>query len=170
MDYNYMSAAQINSLDYWSLANMLIYQITPEIRKQVLRRLTEMNDRLLMNGNSLTNSLTNLPINIPESQITHQDPSRMTNFSSKKKDLPENKYPYMDTGYNNPIPLSLPNNKYHNISQQMPMKKTLDISVDDIIDDIIEDSPQSDDLDTKLAKIKRLYDKVKANKRKNYKH
>lgn len=161
MDYNYMSTAQINSLDYWSLVNILVYQITPEIRSKVLKRLVEMNDRLIINGN---NSFTNLPINISESQVNHTDPSRMTSFNSKKKDLSENKHMYMDTGYINQPSLS--NNNYHNVVHQMPKKNPMSISIDDIIDDIIEDSPQEDDLDMKLAKIARLYDKVKTNKRK----
>lgn len=42
-----MDYFQINSLDYWSLVNLLMGQITPQTRKQILDKLTLMNNLLL---------------------------------------------------------------------------------------------------------------------------
>lgn len=121
-----MTVAQINSLDYWSLVNMLTYQITPEIRKLVLKRLTEMNDKLILNSDVQKSDLSKMAINHPNTLLK---------------------------------------NNYQN---QIPNKK--EITVDDIIDNMIDDSPEQDELDKKLAKIKILYDKVISDKRKRRKN
>lgn len=42
-----MNINQIRSMDYWTLVNMLMGQITPDTRKYILARLTEMNDKLI---------------------------------------------------------------------------------------------------------------------------
>ena len=167
MDYNYMSAAQINSLDYWPLVTMLGSQITPAIRKLVLKKLTEMNDRLILNG---------------ESQNIKQEMGRMAGINSRNKDISENQHPSLDYNFNiaNPMPIVLPNNNYQST---MPIstysgighnrnivQAPKELTVDDIIDDMIDDSPEQDELDKKLAKIKSSYDKIISDKRRRRKN
>lgn len=159
MEYNYMSPAQINSLDYWSLVNMLVCQITPEIRRQILKRLMEINDRLLGTGNSTLSG--------NQSILNHPDPSRMATYTTKKKDFIETQHPNINVGFNNSLSLPFPNNHYPNLMVE-PGKKEL--TIDDVIDGMVGDSPKPDELDMKLAKIKKLYDKIVADKRRRRKN
>ena len=174
MDYQYGSTNQINisNMDYWTLVNMLMNQITPDIRKQILDRLTEMNNQLL-------------PTNRTQPEI-----SRTSILNSRKKDLNETQHPSLDLfnySNQNPLPLfpipNIPintNNSYNLNSYQMgtlpqmnttmPLKyqlpnpkQTDEIDLDDILDEIHEKEP--DELDIKLANIKKLHSKIVTDKR-----
>lgn len=80
MDYQHLQKNQIKNLDYMGLINMLMNQISPEIRAVVLERLTEMNNQLLV-GNQ---------INIQ----TDLARSGMLNF--RKKEMTELQHPSWD--------------------------------------------------------------------------
>ncbi|XWV26579.1 hypothetical protein QJ857_gp0488 [Tupanvirus soda lake] len=187
MDFQYMNNNQISSLDYFSLVNMLMNQISPETRKQILERLTDMNNQLMMGMNSQIQ--TDLP--------------RSSMLNSRKKDATEIQHPSFDRlNYKgpNPLPLNIPingnnqfamNNSYQMASMmpalaQMPSMmmpvnnyanigqynrqaikddKT-EIDLDDIIDEI-QDEPDS--LDKELARIKKLHTKIVADKRRRRK-
>ncbi|XWV25319.1 hypothetical protein QJ856_gp0451 [Tupanvirus deep ocean] len=189
MDFQYMNNNQINSLDYFSLVNMLMNQISPETRKQILDRLTEMNNQLMMGMNS---------------QI-QTDLQRSSMLSSRKKDATEIQHPSLDRlNYKgpNPLPLNIPMNgnnqfamnnpyqmssmmpalaqmpsmmmpvnNYGNMGQynnnRQPIKDTnTEIDLDDIIDEIQE---EPDSLDKELTRIKKLHTKIVADKRRRRK-
>ena len=179
MDYQYINTNQISNMDYWSLANMLLTQINVETRKQILERLTEMNNQLIMG----------MGVQI------QPDLARPSMLNSRKKDVSEVQHPAMDRlNYklpvqesqhsmqrsSNPVPINIPINSTSsqfnmNNSYQMPLNnynqystssqnKELqpEIDLDDIIDEITN---ESDELDNKLAKIKQLHTKIIADKR-----
>lgn len=183
MEYQYMNINQINNMDYWSLVGMLMNQISPETRKLILEKLTEMNNQLLIGNHSKI----------------QQDLARMGILNSRKKDVSENKHPSMDilNKGKSPIPLVMPtnyNNQFAlnpyqmsgitNMTQLNPMtpmplnnfsfpkhnskknKHITEIDLDDIINDIHE---ESDDLDEKLARIKALHTKIIADKKRRRK-
>lgn len=121
MDCQYITSNQINILDYWSLVNMLMNQISPSIRKQILERLMYMNDQLinnqLMNNQLMNNQLMNdMNLNLQTDMLS--DLTRSTKMNSKKKDLSELQHPSLDSlNYKgqNPIPINIPinaNNQY----------------------------------------------------------
>lgn len=174
-----MQSNQIKQLDYFSLVNMLLGQISPEVRSTVLIRLTEMNDRLLSGMQS----------------GVQPDLSRAGALNSRKKDLTEIQHPSLDQySYkgHNPIPLNFPcaddrlsmdpsasfyqqnnfprtdtvknklnifpNNK---ITEDYNYKEK-EIDLDEIIDDI---GYEQDYLDDKLLKIKNLHNKIISDKK-----
>lgn len=182
MDYQYTGLNQINTLDYWSLVNMLMTQITPEIRKQILVRLMEMNDQLM-----------------PNHQKIQPDLARASVLNSRKKDLTESQHPALDRlNYKgqNPVPIGIPmnaNNQYGANNQYNPNPYQInsnngigsapmnnfstknqisrkdsnnEIDLDDIINDIHSDQ---DNLDEKLSKIKTLHTKIITDKRRRRK-
>lgn len=145
-----MNNEKIKNLGYWSLVNLLTTSITPETRKSILDRLTEMNDRLL---------LENSPLDLTRGGYTNR----------KKKDIVENTHPSMDVfNYNgsNPLPLAMPVNSAYgfNILSNIGNNKETqsEIDLDDILDDI-ENEP--DELDQKLDKISKLYRKIVIDRR-----
>lgn len=75
-------------MDYWTLVNMLLGHITPEIRKHILERLTELNNGLLY-GSSM------IPIIPP-------DITRPGIINPRKKDMEESIQPNMYK-YNTPM-------------------------------------------------------------------
>ena len=113
---------QISKMDYWTLVNMLMNNITPDIRKQILIRLTEMNDQLIASM-----AMQNL---VQRSRIE----------SDRTQQMPRN--------YN-------PSNQ-----PEQP-----EVDLDDISDDIEE----PDELDLELTRIKKLYTKIIADKKKRRK-
>ena len=173
MDYQYMNTNQISNLDYWSLVNMLMIQITPDVRKQILDQLTEMNNQLLIGMK-------------PQIQ---SDLARSSIHSSRKKDVSEIQHPSLDRI--NPLPLNnipissnnqfamnnsyqmpqmiMPINNYSNSNQyntQQQNDSECEIDIDDIIDEI-HNTP--DELDEKLARIKNLHAKIISDKRRRRK-
>ncbi len=172
---NYQYIQQINNLDYMGLVNMLLTQITPEIRSTVLERLTELNDQLLNNLNNNTGNYNTI----------NNDLARSGSLNTRKKDIIESLHPSLDQYRNmninnnnitlqNPIPLGIPisstnqfnnnhlntnsyiNTNYNNTKSQT--KKIInEFSLDDIIDDVNEDN---ESLDEKLSKIKFLHGKI----------
>jgi len=169
----YVHNNQISNMDYWSLAAMLMNNISPQIRKQILARLTEMNEQLMPTFGSYDN--------------TQPDLSRTGSISSRKKDQDEIPHPSLNfLNYNgqNPLPLPIPlnGNTFNMNPYQMPTNTPLtpmnnqpnyampcptkqisgEIDIDDIIDDIHN---EHDDLDEKLNKIKKLHTKIIADKR-----
>lgn len=167
MDYQYNNTNLINNMDYWTLVNILMTQITPDTRKKVLDRLMEMNNQLLMNSISLSN--------IP----TQPDLSRSSTLNSRKKDVKEIQHPSLDRiTYKgpNPLPINAPinannqpnpysqisNNTMHNnifYKQSMNMQKEIDL------DDIIDEFDEPDNLDKELMKISQLHTKIITDKR-----
>lgn len=105
MDYYTIgNSNQITNLDYLSLVNMLTTQITPETRSQILSRLTEINDQLILSSGIQSQQL---------------DLSRCSSMNSRKKDATELQHPSMDIyNYkgNNPIPFSIPINSSNQFS------------------------------------------------------
>ena len=186
MSYNFSSYNDIGNMDYLSLVKMLMDQITVEKRKEILQRLTEMNNQLLMGYD----------------QSYQSEPPRIGFSSSRKKDLSENMHPSFDQysykgqnplpfglplnstvgsdfdfrstfsqNYNNPIPKNSLNNALINntLINNAPIQNTLDqINIDEIISDIHGES-NVESLDKKLAKIKNLQDKIIIDKRKRKK-
>ena len=128
-----MNTIQINNSDYWTLVNMLMNQITPDVRKLILDRLTEMNNQLIIGTSSQTllsgnkiNSVSEgnqLPIRSDAWQI-QPDLARSSVMNSRKKDISEMQHPSLDflnTKGQNPLPLQFNMNSY-----QMPvMDQTL---------------------------------------------
>lgn len=47
MNCQFINLNQINNSDYLTLVHMLGNPITPDVRKQILQKLTEMNDQLI---------------------------------------------------------------------------------------------------------------------------
>ena len=141
MDYQYIYESQIKNLDYWSLVNMLLTQITPQMRKCILDKLTEMNNQLMNSPNIIPNIKVDLPnqhiVNSINNDSSPYIPNDRKMFIDKKIDV--NKY----TDYKN--------------------NSDKEIDLDEIIDDIHNNS---DDLDKELARIKNLKDKILADKRK----
>lgn len=89
MDNQYTYINQIKKMDYWTLVNMLLLQITPDVRKCILDRLVEINNQQLINMNILTNTqIDNTKYNIPkknsdfmnENKITHQKLNKEINL------------------------------------------------------------------------------------------
>ena len=173
MDYQYMNTNQISNLDYWSLVNMLMIQITADTRKQILDRLTEMNNQLLIGMK-------------PQIQ---PDLARSSMLNSRKKDVSEIQHPSLDRI--NPLPLNgipmnnnnqfsmnnsyqipqmmMPINNYSNTNKYITQQKNdseCEIDIDDIINEI-HNTP--DELDEKLARIKNLHTKIIADKRRRRK-
>ena len=197
MDYHYINNNNNNNnniianADYWTLVNLLTTQITPEIRKQILLRLTELNDQLILSS-VIQNQLYN--------SQNKQDLSRFPTMNCRKKDATELQHPSLDMfNYkgNNPLPFSMPLNSNtqfgpnimggYNGTPQIPQqpqsqsqsipnifsssnnnfsRKQPNIDLDEILGDIY-DSPESqpDSLDQELTRIKELYGKVVASKR-----
>ncbi len=174
MDYQYMNTFQINTMDYWSLVYMLMNQSTPEIRKLVLERLTEMNNQLLGSDLSRLSTLNSrkkdtseiphpsldfansqgknpLPIHIP---INSTNPN--TNF------IPDRPNQYSTNSYQNKIPTTRPEANIYD-------KHQYDVCSEIDLDDIIEEIRGSDPLDDKLAHIKKLYGKILTDKRRRRK-
>lgn len=151
-------ANQIKIMDYWSLVNMLMMQITPDVRKCVLDRLSEMNNQLLMNTNMLSNMSMNPRKKDP---VEVQHPIDNVNFRNSMNPIPLN----MVIGNNQPNLYSNANENQYNPqdairgsrgSDEYNMKNhspTKEIDLDDII------------LDQKLEKIKNLYTKLITEKR-----
>ena len=98
---------QINNMNYWSLVNMLMGQITPEIRKHILEKLTEMNNDLLYTPNVMP--------------VIQPDVTRPL-LNTRKKDMDEKSVPIEPLNYN----IGSPPNNY----------KNREIDLDDIIDDL----------------------------------
>jgi hypothetical protein len=182
MDYQYANGYQINNLDYWSLVNMLMVQITPETRKQILDRLTEMNNLLLIGMGAQIQSPPSIPsiASIPS--------------NSRKKDISELPHPSMnhvDYKGPNPLPLNMPtnnnnqsimNNSYQMIpSLTIPMNNyknmgqyntqpTNEVQEEIDLDDLMcELHNKPDELDEKLFKIKKLHEKIITERRKRKK-
>ncbi len=184
MNYQYNNQFNINDFndgkfqntDYWTLVNKLLTQITPETRKQILERLTEMNNQLLNTSFSMGPT----------------DPARMGQINSRKKDVYEVQHPSLDP-YNykgkNPLPIGTPVNS-HNLPMNglnltpsnMPsigpgapsihkpppinnygpqkyfMPENTEPDLDDIIDELKSDLEPS--LEDKLQKINDLHKKI----------
>lgn len=175
MDYQYMQPQQIRNLDYWSLVQMLLTQISPETRSIILERLVELNNQLLIGSQS----------------TIQPDLARAAVLSSRKKDMSEIQHPSMDRfNYKgqNPLPLNIPinaNNHFKpgnstNIFQSNMFAQSSnyvappspasqnsyddedEIDLDNIIDELKDDG---NDLDSKLARIKNLHHKIIMDKR-----
>lgn len=72
---------KISNMDYWSLVNLLMTQITPEIRKIILEKLTNMNDFLL--GITRQNPLPlSMPVNSNQMYGPMNSLSNSTNYNS----------------------------------------------------------------------------------------
>lgn len=153
-------------MDYWSLVNMLMNQITPETRAIILEKLTEMNNSLLSKNKMMCE------------RNLEMDLSRTISMNSRKKDLDEQIHPSLDIYRNNstqhnilenPIPLNIPinsnnqfmNDKYKYEKTNNYQQKDTQIDLDDIIHDIDDDM-----LNEKLDKIKNLYQKIISDKKK----
>lgn len=147
MDYLYMNINQINNLDYWSLVNMLMVQITPETRKQILERLLEMNNQLIIG--------MNLQI---QSDFSRSMVDSMKIMNVKDQFAMNNSYDTIPSmvSINNPYGTM----RKYNVQQK---ESETEIDLDDIIDDIQND--QNHSLDAKLAKIKKLHSKIVTDKR-----
>lgn len=202
MDYHYINNNNnnntiISNADYLTLVNLLTSQITPEIRKQILLRLTELNDQLILNNNIQNQFQTNQ---------NKQDLSRFPTMNCRKKDVTELQHPSFDMfNYkgNNPLPFSMPTNSNsqfganmnmmtgYNTGTQMstPMSPQMspqipqaipnifsssnnnfstdqsDFDLDEILGDIHDHESHADSLDQELDRIKELYGKVIASKR-----
>ena len=118
-----MNYFNVNQLDYASLVNMLMQNITPVVRASILNRLIEMNNVALNNMKQIK-------------QTQHQQPN------------------------------------LHNISVNKIVIENISLSESDDtieIDDLIDDVPN--ELDTKLARLTNLYNKLleKKKSRKNKK-
>jgi hypothetical protein len=130
---------KINDMDYLSLVSMLTKQITPFVRKNILERLTEMNDHLI-------SGMKHHNIMRPISKMT------LSKKGSGELDHPsDNIY-----GRKNPTPQN-----FSLIHRQNDDDK---IDIDDIMNDIYREH-EPDDLDAKLARIKKLHSKLIADKR-----
>ena len=123
--------AQISTMDYWSLVNLLMNNITAETRAIVLNRLVEMNNSLL--------------------NITRpQTPQNKTFTPTMRQE-----------------------------STQPKKSRKQDIDIDDLIDSVVanKSKPKSmqnqkqnskpDDLDAKLARIKKLHNNITSKQNKN---
>lgn len=163
MDFQY-----INNLDYWSLVNMLMNQITPEIRKQILNRLIKMNDQLLIDINTQTDLSNSSVSTSRKDSLEFQYPS-IDNLDYKNQNTLHLTIP---TNNNNPFTgnnsfqtnSTILTNNYKNTDQfnSRLKNKTQKIEFDDIIN---KNHNKSDNLDEKLIKIKKLYDKIIINKK-----
>lgn len=87
MDYQYMYMNQIKTMDYWSLVNTLLTQITPQIRKCILDRLMEMNNQLMIAPSIIPNLQVDLAS--PPIKKTAGDVNRYKYNSEKEIDLDE---------------------------------------------------------------------------------
>ena len=134
---------QINTMDYFSLVNMLMGQLTPQLRAKILEKLTDMNNQLLYGMAGVS--------------------------SHRKKDAVELPHPALDQ-YNyrqpNPVPRDIPisGNRFENAKDiheiEHDHEHEHEVDIDDIIEDIYEQNNQPDSLDIKLAHIKKLQDKI----------
>ena len=186
MDYQYANINQINSMDYWTLVNMLMNQITPDIRRQILKRLTEMNDQLSGIGikpQSQSDIVRNTIITTPQKNLNEHIHNSTTELFNYNNFLPPN----MSMNPNNlygvnsyqvmqqPISLSQINSMVQPVCQHQKSTnpkstnpKSNKINIADILDDICTDEP--DELDMKLAKIKKLHTKIIADKKRRKKN
>lgn len=158
MDYQYLNPMQLHTMDYWSLVNMLTSQITPETRKMILDKLSEMNNQLLMGMNM--NSI-------------QPDLARSSMLNSRKKDLSETQHPSFDhLNYKgpNPLPLNVPINGNNHFTMTSYHSQVSNANNEINLDEIIDDAQEiPDPLDMKLAYIKKLHTKIVAEKRKRRK-
>lgn len=207
MDYQYMNTIQISNLDYWTLVNMLMNQITPETRKKILERLTEMNNQLMIGScdaetrpiamqQSTASTAQLLGSSWQASSQIQPDLARSSMLNPRKIDATEIQHPSIDhLNYKgaNPLPLNIPinnnqfnvSNPYHAMTPNIAMGQipqmvmpincnvgqqrnniTHEIDLDDIIDEL---HGVPDELDEKLAKIKKLHTKIITEKRRRRK-
>ena len=154
-----MNSEYINQLDYLSLVNMLLTQITPILRKQILDRLTEMNNQFLdINQISTMNSSK---ISIPFGTSQYND--KITDDYDR----------YFDHSKRTHQPINKDTDKMYQRAQTERVKinqRTIDeIDLDNIIDDLYDkkdaDNESSNNLDIKLANIKKLHTKIIADKK-----
>lgn len=200
----YINTNPINQLDYWSLVNMLMIQITPEYRQKILDRLTEMNKQLMIGLDSQIGMQSDLTRpNIVNSREKNPSKSYYSTRIKNKPTVSDNtiKSQYHNNSQpqhiykHNPIPLDRSVNTDNIIKPQYSEKYnpgshkisrsggSINIFSDDNvdkynlfntsqtvneidIDDIINDIHKIPDrLDEKLAKIKKLHDKIVTNKK-----
>jgi len=105
MNYPYGSTGHnndISRMDYWNLINLLSTQLTPEIRRLVLERLTEINNQMIRLGSSVSGSYVDIPTDLARSGF----------INSRKKDLNETQHPavYSRNDGTSPMSLNLPVN------------------------------------------------------------
>lgn len=113
---NYVT--QVNNMDYWSLVKLLMNQITPEYRKQILIRLTDMNDQLLSQYSVMNSCKKDLVEPQQSVDLLNFNLFNMHTYQTK----PLNQTPLNQTPLN-----------------QYTIKKPKDeINLDDIFDDIQE--------------------------------
>lgn len=177
MDYQSIYANQIKNLDYWSLVQMLLTPITPEMRKCILDKLTEMNNQLLLNNSIFSGMQLNL-MNSENLNKTKDSlkPLRSGDFSRLNNGPSMNQYNPLRTEQNshsNGMKLEHPQ-KMEQSDHSNGVVSDHDINLDDEFEDEKSNENRSSyidniSLDLKLAKIKTLYDKVIADKRKRRK-
>lgn len=188
MDYQYVHT--INSMNYLALVNMLSVQITPEIRRLVLERLTAMNNELL--GFNLRSQIPTPTETNSHGLRSQSMVNRETAGSGVKKDAKEMVHPalvhqsYAPTyqAYNAPTTApSKPTPEYQSYHAPTPSKPEFnagisrrsisinlsppdspEIDLDDILGEPKGQQPEPDSLDLKLASIKKLHDKIIADK------
>lgn len=155
-------------MNYLALVNMLSVQITPEIRRLVLERLTAMNNELL--GVTIRGHMsdTNSHSSRTQPMITRDTASSNT----IKKDAKEMVHPafvhqsYAPNYQSYHAPVSAPSEfskglSRRSISITLSPPDSPEINLDDILD---EGPSQPDSLDIRLAGIKKLHDKILADK------
>ena len=169
---------QINNMDYWSLVNMLMTQITPITRKYILDRLCEMNKQLLSQSNNdqhildndrLTpllplpplpsipiNSSVPISINTTPNMIYNQNSSNQGNQSNNYNSKLANQGVYDNDDYNSKIYSKTKNSTYTEPLQQYNSKS----ANQGMYDDNNNNTTNMDNLDKKLQKIKLLREKI----------
>jgi len=165
-------------MDYWSLVNMLMTQITPITRKYILDRLCEMNKQLLSQSNNdqhildndrLTpllplpplpsipiNSSVPISINTTPNMIYNQNSSNQGNQSNNYNSKLANQGVYDNDDYNSKIYSKTKNSTYTEPLQQYNSKS----ANQGMYDDNNNNTTNMDNLDKKLQKIKLLREKI----------
>lgn len=223
MDYHYVNSNsntdQINMMDYWSLVNMLMTQITPDVRKKILERLVEMNNTLIMSLSLPIPTPISVPAQLsvsnpisPQVSVSgpHTSPVKHTigqspvtsqyisssNLYQSLPSIPSSNMTNMSIISNKNSGLTNTSSNMANISQyilppkpkskaqttqQVPQSQSQSQSMrkacgiigepnvlsweKDKVDKINVDEIVGDDLDLKLANIKKLYTKIMTDKR-----
>lgn len=139
---------KINNMDYRTLVNMLSNRISPDTRRQILIRLTDMNDQLLKSNDQISRSNDHNQYN------QHNQHSQHSRYNTQ----PHNQHIYHNPQTHNQYNPSTHHNQYTN---HQPHEK---INLGNMIDNMCADNAV-DELDITLDKIKKLHNKIIASKK-----
>lgn len=161
---NFQIMNQINNMDYWSLVSMLMNQITPDIRKLILDRLTKMNDQLM--ASFTPTEFPRAPVLSSRKKVTHEMPHPSRNYNYSGNPIPVSFNDIEPKMFN---PSIFSPKKHQNKDYNMNNNTDDEIDIDDILSDLCDENvfeeSEEDILDQKLNRIKKLYNKIVSDKR-----